>query len=175
MEIPGTFETISELAIAITGFTGIVVVFTPDRMSQPSERFRLKSLLYWSLGTAFLAHLPGLLYAFPQPLPVWRLSHVAFALFHFGVFVWFFVVTAALRRTESLPPVPLRRLIDVVIGIGVSVLLCEVAVAAGMAEQYGPFFYRLALLWFLFLSAFSFATLILPLAAAQPGAGADES
>jgi hypothetical protein len=175
VEIPGTFETISELAIAITGFTGIVVAFAPDRMAQPSERFRLKSLLYWSLGTAFLAHLPGLLYAFPQPLPVWRLSHVAFALFHFGVFAWFFSAMASVRGTGSLPPTPFLRLVRGIVAIGAIVFLCEVAVAAGIATQYGRFFYHLALLWFLFLSAFSFAMLLLPFTTNPQSAGADES
>jgi hypothetical protein len=168
----GTLETISELAIALTGFTGIVVVFGPKRLNQPAEQFRLRSLLYWSLGTAFLAQLPGLLFAFPGTLPVWRLSHSVFAVFHLSVFVWFFGHIRRLRESDALPPPSVRTASRAIVAFGFVVLVCELAVAFGLAVRFGSFFYLLALLWFLFLAAFSFASLLLP-AAAQQGVEPD--
>lgn len=170
----GTLETISELAITLTGFTGIVVVFGPERLNQPAEQLRLRSLLYWSLGTAFLAHLPGLLLAFPSPLPIWRISHAVFAAFHLSVFIWFFAGIRRLRQANDLQTGTVQMAMRVIISTGVVVLACELAVAFGLAPGFGNFFYLLALLWFLFLAAFSFATLLLP-AAAQDAVTMDQS
>ena len=169
-ELQGTFETISELAITLTGFTGIVVIFARDRFDNSPEVFRIKALLYWSLGTAFLAHLPGAIWAMPGELPLWRLSHFAFALFHISVFYWTFAGARALRAAGWRPPDSMRPFGAGVVLLGAVVLVCELTVAAGHAVSFGPFFYLLALLWFLFLAAVSFVFLLLPPAFQQVAA-----
>jgi hypothetical protein len=169
----GTFETISELAITLAGFTGIVVVFGPDRSGQPSEQFRFRALLYWSLGTAFLAQFPGLLLAYPDTLPVWRISHSVFAVFHLSVLLWFFAGYRRLMQSgDPGPPKTIRNALPVISAVSFAVLACELAVALGPAVRFGSFLYLLALLWFLFLAAFTFTTLLLP-AAAQQGVEPD--
>ncbi len=173
MQDLGTFETISELAITLAGFTGIIAVFGPDRSGQPAEQFRLRALLYWSLGTAFLAQFPGLLLAYPDTLPVWRISHSVFAVFHLSVFLWVFAGIRRLRQSGApRAPKTLRNALPVIFAVGFVVLACELAVALGPAVRFGSFLYLLALLWFLFLATLSFASLLLP-AAAQQGVEPD--
>jgi hypothetical protein len=148
-------------------------VFGPDRSDQPAEQFRLRALLYWSLGTAFLAHLPGLLLAYPDTLPVWRISHSVFAAFHLYVFLWFFAGIRRLSQSDNVAPAKaLWNATLVMSAVGLALLACELAVALGPAVRFGSFLYLLALLWFLFLATFSFATLLLP-AAAQQGVEPD--
>ena len=143
-------------------------MFGPDRSGQPAEQFRLRMLLYWSLGTAFLVHLPGLLLAYPDTLPVWSISHSVFAAFHLSGFLWSFAGLRRLRLSGGPgPPKTVRNALPVIFAAGFGLLACELAVALGPAVRFGSFLYLLALLWFLFLSAFSFATLLLPAAARQ--------
>jgi hypothetical protein len=90
LQLLGTFETISELAIALTGFTGVVVVLGTRSVEDWSdaERFGFKSLLYWSLGTVFLALVPSGLSSLGEAVPApWRVAHALFAIFHGGVFI----------------------------------------------------------------------------------------
>jgi hypothetical protein len=168
VQLLGTFETISELAIALTGFTGVVVVFGGRRLGNWSdfERFGFRSLLYWSLGTVFLALVPSGLTSLGESVPEpWRVAHALFAIFHGWVYIWFFRELRAMG--SSLPP---SRWGSVIIVIGLGVLLAEILVALGFFQQVAPFLYLVALVWFLFLAANSFAMLILGAPPADPPA-----
>jgi hypothetical protein len=162
LQLLGTFETISEIAIALTGFTGVVVVFG-DRGSEnwtDGERFNLKALLYWSLGTMFLALVPSGLSSLGEAVSApWRVAHGLFAIFHGWVFIWFF---RQLRILVFPPYQSWSGLAIVVIGFGV--LLAELLVALGFLYSAAPFLYLVALVWFLFLAASQFAVLIFPAA-----------
>lgn len=57
VELTGTLETVSEIGVALAGFSGIVTALS-DRADQPwgpANWYRLKALLIWSLGAALLA------------------------------------------------------------------------------------------------------------------------
>jgi hypothetical protein len=72
-------ETIAQIAIGLTGFTGVVVSFAaqPDRWT-PVDRARLQLMLASSIGVLFLALLPLALIALGlAPTLVWRLASAA--------------------------------------------------------------------------------------------------
>jgi hypothetical protein len=146
----------------------VVVVLGERRLDAwtDTELFTLKSLLYWSLGTVFLALVPSGLSSLSEHLAhPWRVAHGVFALFHAGVFFWFF---RQVRRLEF----PLSRTKSglAILTVGFGVLFAEVLVALGVVTSTAPFLYLVALLWFLFLAARSFAALVFPPTADPPAA-----
>jgi hypothetical protein len=154
----GEFETIAEIAIALTGFTGIVTVLRergPDGMAEV-EVFRLKALLWWSLGTMFLALVPVALAELGDRLTApWRVAHGVFFCFHGLVFVWFFGQARRLGLALGARGVA-------VLVVGFAVLGMELCVALGLFGGVAAFLYLVALLWFLYLAAMSFALLLFP-------------
>ncbi len=92
MALTGTLETVSEIGVALAGFSGIVTALS-DRADQPwgpADWYRLKALLIWSLGAALLALLPSGLSAVPDLESPWRISHTVFAVLHGGCLAWYF-------------------------------------------------------------------------------------
>jgi hypothetical protein len=154
--VTDTFETIAEIAIALTGFTGIVTVLGRRGRGDWSARdlFRVKALLYWSLSTMFLAFLPTFLLGLGEVVAApWRVAHGVFACFHSAVFVWFF---REVGRTGT----RLSRFAYSSLVIGALVLFAEILVACGLFQEQAPSLYLLALLWFLYLAAGSFAMIL---------------
>lgn len=165
MELLGTFEAIAQIAIALTGFTGIVVALGRRELSDwtPVESFLLRALLFWSLGTMFLALVPSGLSAVRALMEPWRVAHGIFAFFHTAIFIWFFRETRRLALSlrgskENLVTVP----------VGFGVLFAEILVALGLLASLAPFLYLVALLWFLFLATRVFVALVFPRPPAQP-------
>lgn len=165
LELLGTFETIAEIAIALTGFTGVVIALGRGQLSDwsPTERFLLTALLYWSIGTMFLAFVPSGLASLRSLTEPWRVAHGVFALFHAGVFTWYFQQAGRLAIPVTRSP---ENLAIVVVGFGV--LLAEVLVALGLLAGLAPFLYLVALLWFVFLAIRVFVALVFPRAPVEP-------
>jgi hypothetical protein len=165
LELLGTLETIAQISIALTGFTGIVVALGRRELRDwtPVESFLLKALLYWSLGTMFLALVPSGLSTITAVREPWRVAHGAFAVFHTGVFIWFF------RETRRLA-VPFETGTVAILAVGSGVLIAEILVALGLLASLAPFLYLVALLWFLFLASRAFVGLVFPRPPAQPPA-----
>lgn len=66
---------VAEVALGLAGFSGVLIVLsrTSDGLS-PAERFRLRSLIYASIGTMFLALLPLALFGGRWAEPtVWQI------------------------------------------------------------------------------------------------------
>ena len=94
-----TLTSVAEFAIALAGFSGIVVALgkQPGRWA-PADRYRLLNVLTFAFSAGFMAYLPmGLAHAGLSGSPLWRASS--------GFFLCFEVVGAAvmIRRTRSLP------------------------------------------------------------------------
>ena len=161
LELLGTFEAVAEIAIALTGFTAVVVALGQRELSvwSPIEKFQLRALLYWSLGTAFLAFVPAGLSGL-APNTAWRLAHSAFVIFHTSAFAWYFHQA----RSLDLHSFPFGRLSVAVarlsIAVGLGILLAEASVALGLVLRPAPYLYLLALLWFLYLAASVFVGLV---------------
>ena len=82
MEIPGSFQTVSEISIAFAGFSGLIISFR--KKSGPLtyiEKYRLKVLLVLAFGAMFLAFLPEILHCIGAPAgKLWRLAKISIPL-----------------------------------------------------------------------------------------------
>ena len=168
MQLLGTFETVSELAVALAGFSGIVTVLS-DRKSTPwgqSDWFRLKALLVWSLGVAFLALVPSGLSAMPEVTAPWRVAHGIFAVFHGSCLAWYF--WADHQRPPSSKPAFPAGLNRITLPLAILLFLTEIAVAGGYFAGSGAVLYLLVLVWFLFMAAITFSLLLFPHESEKP-------
>ncbi len=119
------FRTLAEIAIALAGFTGIVVALngrSPDGRS-PIGSARLRALLLESLGVVFFAFMPSLVdSALQNTALTWRISQLGFALYHLLVLVIFF-------RSTGLAHVAQRTVLSRSSQIPFAILLIILAVA----------------------------------------------
>ncbi len=171
----GTFDTLAEIAIAITGFSGVVAVLGRRGAPwSPGDLLNLKALIFWSLGVVFLALVPGFFALVDyQGAHQWRISHAILALFHITHFVWFTRNVRALP-TEERHAVPLfsNRGIG---GVALLICLSELAVVAGFLGGIAPALYLVALSWFLFIALLCFVALFLPQPEIHRGDASDEA
>ena len=78
-----TLTSVAEFAIALAGFSGIVVALgkKPGRWA-PADRYRLLNVLTFAFGAGFMAYLPmGLAHAGLSDSELWRASSGAFLFF----------------------------------------------------------------------------------------------
>ena len=96
MEAEGILTTLAEVAIAIAGFSGIVVALQNRTVDwSETDKLRFSSLLQVSFGCVFFSFLPIVLYLMNPSEPfVWRWSS--------GLWLLYIACTAAYR----LPQVP---------------------------------------------------------------------
>ena len=95
----GAFESLAEFAIALAGFTSVVVVFSRrDGELHPADRFRIRAALVSSLGAAFLALVPvGLELTGLPSSAVWRASSLVLV----AAVAWDSIHTEVRRRRLS--------------------------------------------------------------------------
>jgi hypothetical protein len=151
-------QTIAEIAIALTGFTGIVVALggrTRDGFSGfVMVRFRI--LLVASLAALAFALLPILLHHLAVPAAVvWSLSSAVVAAFMVPIVI--LDVRSFRQFSNEIPPFE-RRAAPVIAILGSALWVAQVANATFL-HAFGPFL--AAPLWFLGFSAFSFSRLLL--------------
>ena len=149
-------RTLAEIAVALAGFTGIVVAL--ERRSAPSHsgtnRARLRELLLSSLGVAFFAFMPTLLSGFSgDDRWAYRVSQVPFAAYHVLLMVLFFrsatIIQLAMTEWLTLP-------------LGLGTILLQLATALGFFSNQLYVVYFLGLLWLLFIACINFVVLLLP-------------
>jgi hypothetical protein len=90
MESEHLLLTAAEVAIALAGFTGIVVVFgSRDGRWSNVDIVRMKAALGASFGTAFLAFVPSTIHLFGiEGSLLWRISSGIFLVYVVSVIVW---------------------------------------------------------------------------------------
>ena len=90
MENEHLLLTAAEVAIALAGFTGIVVVFgSRDGRWTVVDMVRMKAALGASFGSAFLAFLPSTIHLFGiEGALLWRISSGLALVYIGGVIVW---------------------------------------------------------------------------------------
>jgi len=151
-----TLQTLSEIAIAVTGFAGVVSVLGPHTREDWSEQeiWNLRLMLYWSLATVFLAYVPTILIGLGEHVSQpWRISHAIFATYHSYVFYRAFQGMHRRPEWRDRPTLFLTF-------VGLMVLALEVASAFGFTGALAPTFYVIAVLWFLVLSVTRFVVLV---------------
>ncbi len=158
MDQTAAFETLAEVGIALTGFTGIFVAirWSASGIPEPDRQFRLRSLLFWSLGATFMALVPVALSLASQRVP-WRACCLALAGLHASNLVWFFWSRRSLSASYRLPP-PWQELLLFI----AFVLLASLAgVVFGFFEPFAATLYFSGLAYYLFCAAVNFVVLLL--------------
>lgn len=92
------FLELVEFAIALAGFTSVVVVFAQkERVWQAFDKFRIGNALMASLGAAFLAAVPiGLEYLALEEQIIWETEALLVA------FYFLFLVSAVIFRSKKM-------------------------------------------------------------------------
>ena len=142
------FLTIAEFAMALAGFTSVVVIFSRRGEGwNPVDAFRIRAALWASLGGGFFALIPsGLWLVGVSGHPLWRVSSSLFAAF-IGV-----LLLDSLRRLHNLDSDSrlllgsiAPRAMPLLIVVALLLQLANV-VGTGFEPQPGAYFFGLLLL-----------------------------
>ena len=102
MEIPGFFQTIAEIGVAIAGFSGLII--TLRRNSGPLTRvqkYRLQVLLLLAFGAMFLSLAPELLQYWRVPAEtLWRVYAICLIVYSASFLTWWLSVTYRIRLAD---------------------------------------------------------------------------
>ena len=160
MEQHEILRSLSEIAIAITGFSGIVAVLMPrtGRNADLSARVGLNKLLATSLGVALFGYIPDLMSAaFASEATAWRMAIFLFAAFHFGSLIGALQDRRRVLYSDAgqagLPPIFMQ-----VPAFATGFVICalQLCVAAGLLQGWLFFAYLLGMLWILFIAVWMF-------------------
>src|SRR5689334_20011970 len=154
------FTTIAQLAVGVTGFSGIVIAFNrqPGRLSE-FEAFRILFLFTNSLAAMFLSLIPfALHYMNWSDIAVWRIGNASVAVFEF-VFVTILVSLSLkfLRQHRQLFNLFLFSFF--VIGHAINGV-AQLFSALERIDLPALSIFVFGLLWLLFHSAFQFGRII---------------
>lgn len=158
-----TLRTLAEVAVALTGFTGIVAVLGRRAGGEwsPLELLRLRMLLDTSLGVLFASLLPVLLLTLhPSRESLWRVSNSLQFLLHLGGAVVLYLRVSRLEASQW-PPEE-RWLTAVFAPISTVLLAAQAGAVLGRLPGYESFVYLLGLMYFLVLAALHFVLLLVP-------------
>lgn len=147
-----TLVLLAELAVAIAGFSGVVVALEARGVSQwsASRRFNLRVLLQVSALVVFFSILPLILErAIEQPAS-WRVALWAYGLVHLAD-----VSSFILRRPPEV--VGLRRIAQIV---GLIFAIASLCIAAFGSLLLAEITYLSMLVWHLGVAAMGFASLL---------------
>jgi hypothetical protein len=147
-----TLVLLAELAVAIAGFSGVVVALEARRVSEwsASRRFNLRVLLQVSALVVFFSILPLILErAIAQPAS-WRVALWAYGLVHLAD-----VSSFILRRPPGV--VGFRRIAQLV---GLCFAVGSLSVAAFGSPLHSEVTYLSMLVWHLAVAAMGFASLL---------------
>jgi len=157
---PENLRTIAEVAIAIAGFSGVVVVFRPaSRIWTDRDRLRFTLLVQQALVVLLFSFFPLLAReAAIDELVVGRVSNGLLGITQLGLSI--FVVQAVSQEASGNAPsqLPLYSVIAISCTIGLAQLLH----ALGAISAAGPFLYLLSLLFILTMALRSFVLLARP-------------
>ena len=148
-----------EVAVAITGFSGVVVVFGRRAEGEWSqiERERLVNLLTTSFAVLFLSLAAlVLLHAGTDPTTTWRIGSAAWSIL--AVFEIVLNARRAARGSRDDPELPHRAWLVSLLSLSGVFVLLSVANVLTMRE-FWPFL--AALVWLFALACYSFARLLL--------------
>lgn len=163
MEESETLRTLAEVAVALTGFTGIVAVLGRRAGGEwsPLELLRLRMLLETSLGVLFLSLIPVLILTLrPSQESLWRVGNSLQGLVHLGGAVLLYLRVSRLDPAQW-PPEE-RWLTALFAPLSVIVIAAQGGAALGLLPGYGAFVYLLGLVYLLALAALHFVLLLVP-------------
>jgi len=159
-----SLETMAEIAIALTGFTGVVSVLggRPSGGWIGPDRLWLQALLAWSLIAALGGVLPGILSSgIDSSAGVWFAASAVFAGVHSVSLSWI-LVSAYLRLGLSAFRLSERVIILVCSPLGALLLTAQIAVITGPLEAAASFIYHAGIAWYLLISGIAFSFMLFP-------------
>lgn len=102
MEIPGFFQTIAEISVAIAGFSGLIIALR--KKAGPLSRvqkYRLQVLLLLAFGAMFLSLVPELLYYWRVPTAtLWQVFGVLVMLFSLTFLSWWLIASFRIKVSD---------------------------------------------------------------------------
>jgi hypothetical protein len=148
---------IAEIAVALTGFTGIVAVLGRRARGDwsPEEMLSLRVLIETSLTALFLSFIPDLLnMVVDSESTVWRVSNGLLGITHLATFGAFLLRAKLANPTSS----------QVMLGVtAISLILAHFLVAAGLFTTWAALIFIIGLLQQLFIAIHNFVILLFPL------------
>lgn len=158
-----TLRSLSEVAVALAGFTGIVAVLGNRAGGRwgPLEWLRLRMLLEASLGVLFLSLIPGLLHELGALRDaIWRVANGLQAVAHAAGICLLYL---RFRKLEPSQWPPEERWLTVaLLPVSIAIVLLQASVALGSLDTYGFFLYLLGLIYLLGIAALHFVLLLVP-------------
>jgi hypothetical protein len=160
MEASDELLTIAELAIGLAGFSGVAVVFRGQGGLRLVDRFRFLAVLSQSLAVLILAFVPfGFHHAGQTGQALWMGSSAVMVVFWL-LAAW--ILGFRFRPDFSVQDEQLPKSVEAAIWcIATLNLLLAVANLVGWPLRSGALFYLAALICWLMITGFLFATLVL--------------
>lgn len=152
MESGNILTTIAEIAIAIAGFSSVIVALSPKPFSEwnPIDRFNFRILLQVAAVTVFFALFPLVLHRALSIDVAWRAALIVYGVVHL-----IDVSSFLFRFPDHLPTIPKITSI-----IGLSIAILQLAIGAANLTGLIELMYLVGLLWQLAISFMGFALLI---------------
>ena len=149
MDIPQSFQIISEIGLGLAGFSGLIVAFRKDAGPLTDvQKYRLQILLAAAFGAMFLALLPELLhYMGVPPGQLWRLAGFILSCYSVVFLIWW--MTASHRLKASVPEIFNWFAFSRMAAGHIIAVLLQLAVIFSLLDDTSPGPYLAALIWYL--------------------------
>jgi hypothetical protein len=146
------YYAISNLAVALTGFIGIIVAlqYKDHRFS----RLALSTIFGTSVGAMLFAYAPVLLQNALGPEMSWRVATGTFGIYHL-----FLIINHQVRQLQFRANTPVQMVI-VLLSV-CPVVSLKLAVGMGFLMSYAFDIFLLGLLWCIFIPAYLLAIILL--------------
>ncbi len=157
MDQAENLRTLSEVAVAFAGFTGVVAVLG-RRSARPwsfAEFNTIRTLLHTSVGVTLFAFLPSIAAPYVETADtLWRGSAALFTGYHVAI-----IVSSVRRGNDGLCMRPW--VVRACAGSGATSIAATAFVAVGGAPQFAELIYTLAMVQLIAVSAACFGGLLL--------------
>ena len=155
MEHEAILSTISQVAVGLTGFTGVVAVLGHRNQGSwtPEERLQLRTLVETSLTALFSSFAPSVFFMmFASESSAWRGANLFLGVLHLSN------LTAFLLRARTAKPTPSQRAL---LSLGVATIGAHFLASMAFLPWYALIF-LLGLLQQIFIATLNFVLLLFP-------------
>ena len=145
-----SYRTIADIAVALTGFIGIILVL--KHRDKSFSRLGLSTIFGTSLGAMTFSFVPDFLGNFLGSDTTWRVSCGSFGLYHL-----FLIINHQARQRSIRSNTPIQLAITL---LSFPVVGLKLAVGLGFLLPYAYDIYYLGLLWLIGVTAYLFAMIL---------------
>ncbi len=145
-----SYRTIADIAVALTGFIGIILVL--KHRDKSFSHLGLSTILGTSLGAMMFSFVPDFLGNFLGSDTTWRVACGSFGLYHL-----FLIINHQARQRSIRSNTPIQLAITL---LSFPVVGLKLAVGLGLLLSYAYDIYYLGLLWLVGVAAYLFAMIL---------------